>query len=156
MAHIRFWQPSDLPELLRMAALTAWEITPADDRAQTSFAAVMARAQNNLLSQLNSPVGTAIVAEQEGRPVGYLLLGLQVNDRTGEQFGYMADIYLEPAFRGAGLTEAMRLAAEAHYTRLGLQRITNWVHGHNRLGLRASERFGFRPWAVMMSRRLDS
>jgi len=152
LALIRFWQPWDLPHLLRMAAVTAWNITPEDDRQHTTLERVAQAAQMNVLAVLSSPMGTAVVAEEDGRPVGYLLVAIQANDKTGEPQGYMADIYVEPAYRRHGIAKQMHLLAEAYLRQIGIRTITNWVHTHNQNGLAASVRHGFQPWGVMMAK----
>lgn len=152
LARIRFFQPWDLPHLLRMAAVTAWEITPEDDRRHTTRERVAQAAQMNVLAVLNSPLGTAVVAEADGRPVGYLLIAIQANDKTGEPQGYMADIYVEPAYRRHGFARQMHDLAEAYLRRIGIRTATNWVHTHNRDGLAASARHGFQPWGFMMAK----
>lgn len=154
LARIRLWHPADLPHLLRMAAVLAWQITPEDDRQATTPQAVALGARMNLIGVLRSPGGTAIVAEEDGRPVGFLLVALQPNDKTGQPQGYMADIYVEPAYQGRGLARQMHFAAEAYLRQIGIRTITNWVHAHNRQGQAASARHGFETWGVMMAKEL--
>lgn len=154
MARIRLWQASDLPHLLRMAAVMAWQITPEDDRRATTPQAVALSAQMSLIGVLRSPGGTAVVAEAEGRPVGFLLIALQPNEKTGEPQGYMADIYVEPSHQRQGLGRQLHLAAEAYLRQMGIRTATNWVHAHNRQGQAASERHGFEVWGMMMAKEL--
>lgn len=138
-----------------MAAVLAWQITPEDDRRATTPGAVAWGAKMNLLGVLRSPGGTAIVAEEDGRPVGFLLIALQPHDKTGELQGYMADIYVEPAYQGRGLARQMHLAGEAYLRQIGIRTATNWVHAHNRQGQAASARHGFETWGVMMAKELQ-
>jgi ribosomal protein S18 acetylase RimI-like enzyme len=154
MATVRFWQPSDLPYLLHMAAETAWQITPADDRARTHPDLIRRSAQANLMGCLSSPGGTAVVAEENGRPVGYLVVTLQPSDRTGEPTGYLADIYVEPAYRRSGLAKELHGIGEAYLKQLGIRTVTNWVHAGNEKGQKAGEHFGLKPWGVMMAKTL--
>jgi GNAT superfamily N-acetyltransferase len=154
MATVRFWQPADVPYLLHMAAETAWQITPEKDRAYTRPEIVRRAAQANLAGCLSTPGGTVLVAEADGRPVGYLLITIQPNDRTGQLQGYLADIYVEPEYRRAKLGLQLHQMAEAYVHRLGIRTVTNWVHTGNEKGLKAAEHFGMRPWAVMMSKEL--
>lgn len=155
MPTIRFWQPSDLPYLQRMSALTTWNITPPDDKPKTTFETVAQSAVENLHRVLQSPGGTAVVADESGRPVGYLLIGIQYHDRTGEPYGYMADIYVEPEFRRGGLSKGMHRLGEEYLRRLGIRRATNWTHAHNPLGQRASKHHGFELWGMMMVKHLQ-
>lgn len=155
VATIRFWQPRDLPYLLQMAAETAWQITPPADRAATSPEVIRQAAHQNLGGCLSSPGGTAVVAEENGRPVGFLVITLQPNERTGETQGYFADIYVEPAHRRGGVARGMHNLAEAYLQRLGIKSATNWVHAHNEKGQKTGEKFGLRPWGVMMAKTID-
>lgn len=154
MPRLRLWQQSDLPDLVRMAITAAWDITPADDRAHTTFQAVAANAQRNLAAVLRSPSGTAIVAEEGGRPVGFLLVGLQPNDITGQPTGYMADIYVEPEYRRQGIAEQMHDVTEEYLRSIGVRRASNWTHAHNAKGLSSSRRHGFQDWGAMMVKEL--
>ncbi|MDF2627142.1 MAG: putative acetyltransferase [Symbiobacteriaceae bacterium] len=156
MVKVRFWQQSDLPELMRMAGVTAWNITPPDDKPHTRFENVAANAQQNLMRVLSAPYGMAVVAEENGQVVGYLLLAVQQNDKTGEPHGYAADIYVEPGNRRGGASRQLHALGEAYLRHLGLQKLTNWTHAHNPLGQKASEKHGFRLHMLMMSKDLRS
>jgi GNAT superfamily N-acetyltransferase len=156
MPRVRFWQPSDLPYLLSMAALTTWNITPEDDRPHTSFEVVARSAHQNMVGVLQSPYGTAIVAEEGGRPVGYLLIGIQLNGRSREPVGYMADIYVEPAFRRSGLSKHFLAIGEEYLRRIGIRKATNWTHAHNPLGQASSNHQGFKLWGLMLAKDLQA
>lgn len=152
MANVRFWQPRDLPELRWFAALNTWQILPADDRRIASIGAVATSAEENLLRVLDSPGGTAIVAEADGRLVGYILVAMQPDQRTRQWVGYLADIYIEPAFRKTGIASKFHELAEAHLARQGVRQATLWTHAHNPLGQRSAERRGYQIHGLMMSR----
>lgn len=156
MPQFRLWEQSDLPRLAEMAAITAWNITPEDDKPYTSQEHVSASAVQNLYGVLGSPGGTAVVADEGGKPVGYLLIAIQHNDMTGEPMGYMADIYVEPAFRRGGVSKELHRVGEEYLRRLGVRKATNWTHAHNQLGQSATAYHGFRPWGVMMVKELQA
>ncbi len=154
MPQVRFWRQSDLPDLLHMAAITAWEILNQSDKAVARPDVVYANAQRSLMGSLHSPGGTAIVADEGGRPVGYLLITPRPDERTGEMQGYMADIYILPEFRGRGLARELHRLGEDYLRRMGIRQVTNWVHAENPLGKKASDQRGFRLWGVMMEKRI--
>ncbi|HYF94660.1 MAG TPA: GNAT family N-acetyltransferase [Symbiobacteriaceae bacterium] len=156
MLNVRFWQQSDLPELMRMAGITAWNITPPDDKPHTSFEHVAASARENLMRVLSAPYGNAVVAVSGGRPVGYFLVAVQQDEKTGLPYGYAADIYVEPEFRRSGASKLMHGLAEAYLRRLGVRVLTNWTHAHNPLGQKSSEKHGFRIHMLMMSKDLQA
>lgn len=155
MATVRFWQPSDLPYLLQMAAETAWQITPPEDKARSSPELIRQAAHQNLAGCLSSPGGTAVVAEENGRPVGFLVITLQPNERTGEMQGYLADIYVAPSHRRSGVAKELHRLGEGYLQQLGIRSVTNWVHAHNEKGQKAGEYFGLRPWGVMMAKTIE-
>ncbi|MFZ5827736.1 MAG: GNAT family N-acetyltransferase [Bacillota bacterium] len=154
MVQVRFWRQSDLPGLAQMAAITAWEIMNPSDKAVARPEVVAANAHKSLIGCLSSPGGTAVVIDDGGRPVGYLLIGLRPDDRTGEMQGYMADIYIYPPYRGKGLAEELHRLGEDYLRRIGIRKATNWVHAQNPLGKKASMQKGFRLWGLMMEKLL--
>lgn len=155
MPQVRFWQHSDLPGLLQMSAITAWEIMNPTDKAVADPEVVYANAHHNLFGVLSSPGGTAVVADEGGWPVGFLLIGIRPEERTGEPQGYMADIYILPQYRGQGLAQQFHAIGEEYLRRLGIRRATNWVHATNPLGKKASNDKGFRLAGVMMEKILQ-
>lgn len=155
MAEIRFWRPEDLPELRLFAVVNAWQILPPDDRAVASIAAVAEAAEGNLMRVLGSPGSTAVVAVEDGRPVGYLLIGVHPDDKTGEPVGYMADIYVEPQYRKGGLGARFHDAGEAYLRQIGVRRASLWTHAHNQLGQRSAIKQGYRMRGVMLSRTIS-
>lgn len=154
MATIRFWRQTDLPYLLHMAGEASLLITPKEDLARSNPDFIRKAAEFNLMGGLCSPGATALVAEDNGRPVGFLLVTLQPSDMGGELSGYMADIYIDPAYRGSGLGRDLHFAGEAYLKPMGIRSLTNWVHATNEKGQRAAESYGVKPWAVMMSKPL--
>jgi GNAT superfamily N-acetyltransferase len=156
MVQIRFWQASDLPALQEMAVRSTWNITPPDDRQRTTLEIVTHNAHANLVRVLQSPHGTAIVADDRGKAVGNLLIGIQPNDKTGEPQGYLADIYVDPSYRRQGVSKGLHDVGESYLRKLGVRRMTNWTHAHNPLGLGASTHHGFDVTAVMMAKTLLS
>ena len=153
---VRFWEMGDLPWLMQMAAQTDWDIMNPTDKAVARPEVVYANAHRNMIATLSSPGGTAIVAVDGGTPVGFLLIGIRPDERTGEPQGYMADIYLEQPYRGKGLAKLLHELGERYLRGLGIRRITNWVHATNPLGQKASAARGFQTWGVMMEKLLQT
>lgn len=156
MLQVRFWQQQDLPDLMRMAAVTAWNITPPADKPHTTFETVASNARDSLMRALSSPFGNAVVALDKGRPVGYFLVAVQQHDKTGEPYGYAADIYVEPEYRRSGASKLMHALAEEYLRRIGMRVLTNWTHAHNPLGQKASEKHGFKLHMLLMSKDLQA
>lgn len=154
MAQPRFWQMGDLPDLERMMIQLTWGITPAEDRAAVGFEPIARSAVRTLHQMLGAPGGTAVVAEDGGRPVGFLLVSLQQDDRTGQMLGYLADIYIDPAYRGRGLSKPMERMAVEHLRQLGMRHVYVWVHAHNPQGQATARRLGMQPWGVVLAKEL--
>jgi GNAT superfamily N-acetyltransferase len=155
MAEVRFWRQEDLPYLRWFAAVNAWQILPPDDRALASIGHVAMAAETNLFEVLRSPGGTALVAEADGRPVGYLLIGINVDPKTGQRSGYMADIYIDPAYRSQGIASRFHQMSEQYLTDMGIRKATLWTHAHNPLGQKSAERQGYRLWGMVMAKILQ-
>lgn len=154
MAQVRFWREDDLPHLGYFAAINTWRILPADDQAVSSMATIAASAEQNVHAVLSSPGGTALVAEENGQPVGYMLIGIRPAERTGEPSGYMADVYIEPEYRSQGIAGQFHKLGEAYLTSLGIRRATLWTHAHNPLGQKSAERQGYRTYGAMYAKKL--
>lgn len=154
MIEVRHWVQSDLPHLQRMAVILTLGITPADDLKASNPETIAVAAVTNLHSVLGSPGGTAIVGAVGGRPIGFLLIGIQTDERTGQPKGYLADIFVEPEYRGTGLSARLREAGEQYLRWLGVRRASVWVHAHNPKGRKAAASFGMQPRAVVLSKRL--
>lgn len=154
MVQLRFWQPGDLPDLQRMMVQLTWGITPPEDQAAVGIEPIARSALRTLHQMLGAPGGTAVVAEEGGRPVGFLLVSLQQDDRTGRPLGYLADIYIEPTHRGRGLTKPMERMAADHLRRMGMRQAYAWVHAHNQQGQSAARRLGLEPWGVVLAKEL--
>jgi ribosomal protein S18 acetylase RimI-like enzyme len=152
---VRFWQQSDLPGLLEMSAITAWEIMNPSDKAVARPEVVFANAQRSLVQCLSSPGGTAVVADEGGLPVGYMLIVLRPDEKTGEMQGYLADIYIKPQYRRQGLAKELHRVGEDYLRQLGIRKATNWVHATNPLGKKSSQEKGFRLWGVMLEKVLQ-
>lgn len=155
MARVRLWQSPDLPYLQRMAILMTWHVTPADDKAATTPEVIAHNALLNLDRVLGTPGGTAVVAEEGGRPVGFLLIGIQPHERTGEPQGYMADIFVEPEHRGQGIPRELQTMGEAYMRQLGLRRSLYWIHTDNRQGQRAAFDHGAKVRGLVITKTLN-
>jgi len=151
---IRLWRPEDLPKLREFAVTNAWELLSPDDRAHTTPEIVKLAAEHNVDGILGMPGGTAFVADYQGRPVGYCLVSIQQDEKTGEPSGYLADCYIEPAFRKKGIAPAFHRVAQEYLQRLGIRKSRLWVHAHNETSYKSVTRAGFTVQGVMMAKEL--
>jgi len=155
MARVRLWQQPDLPHLGRMAILMTFHVTPTDDKAATTPEVMAYNALANLVRVLSTPGGTAVVAEEGGRPVGFLLIGIQPHERTGDPQGYMADIYVDPEHRGKGIPRELQNLGEEYMRGLGLKRSLYWIHAGNQNGQRAALDHGAKVRGLVVAKTLQ-
>lgn len=151
---IRLWRREDLPKLREFAVTNAMELLSPDDRAHTTPEIVKMAAEHNVTGILSMPGGTAFVADYQGRPVGYCLVSIQQDEKTGESSGYLADCYIEPAFRRTGIAPAFHKVAQAYLNQLGIRKSRLWVHAHNGTSYKSVQRAGFTVKGVMMAKEL--
>lgn len=154
MVDVRLFKPSDMPALLQGVAAHTWDILAPEERSGTSPDIVAEGAQANLMAVLQSPGGTAVVADDGGRIVGYLLIGVGPDGVTGEMFGYLADIYLDPAYRGRGIARRMHEIGEGYLVQLGVRKAKLWTHAHNPQGQASAQRNGYKPYGIAMLKEL--
>lgn len=113
---------------------------------------------DRLLEELAAKAGGAFVAEHAGRFAGVVAGFIEAYDvllETSDSclYGYCSDLYVEPAFCGAGLAQMLlevlerHLAAQAPIARLRVN-----VLAVNRVACRGYERAGFVPYEVMYER----
>lgn len=154
MIDVRLYKPSDVPALLAGVAEHTWDILAPEERSGTSPDLVREGAQSNLMAVLQSPGGTAVVADDAGRIVGYLLIGVGPDAVTGEMFGYLADIYLDPQYRGRGIARRVHDIGEAYLVQLGVRKAKLWTHAHNPEGQASAQRNGYKPYGIAMIKEL--
>jgi ribosomal protein S18 acetylase RimI-like enzyme len=84
----------------------------------------------------------ALVAEEDGRPIGFALAR-----RRDERVGYLGSVYVRPAFRRNGVARELMAAASAA---LGTEVLSLLVHVGNEEARTAYRRLGFRDEAVRL------
>ncbi len=96
------------------------------------------------------PNSEILVAEQDGRPVGTVMVG-----EDGHR-GWVYYLAVDPAARGAGLGRALMAAAEAWVAARGIRKLELMVRRENRAVLGFYEGLGYREEpVVVLSRWLD-
>lgn len=124
------------PWLLARSAATGWaQLTPLQQGAATP-AGIAARAEQMLSQALAQPGGAAVVAREQGIPAGYLVAAGVPDELTGVPTGLFLDIWMEPQWRGKGVSSLLTAAGEAHCRALGLRLVRRIVAAHNAPSLR--------------------
>ena len=102
--------------------------------------------------------GTMLIAEHEGKPVGWAF----AHDQLGELFvveperqhGYLAELYVVPEVRGKGIGRALIEGCEAWARRRGHKLLTVGVLAKNPSAVRAYEGAGYAPYWITLRRYL--
>jgi GNAT superfamily N-acetyltransferase len=103
------------------------------------------------LDWLTEPDAFVMIAEEEGRAIGYALVDYrELDDQrvTGPRFGVLESLAVEPGRRGEGIGRALMRAVYVELRRLGVTELEIGVVFGNEDARRFYEREGFRPWAV--------
>ena len=109
-----------------------------------------------LASQLSNNDSILLVAEQEGRVVGYIWAGLEPRSwkELREACGFIDDVVVEAGQRRSGIASALVEAAAAWLKERGAPRVLLWSAEPNEAAQRLFERLGFRRTMVEMTREL--
>jgi len=107
-----------------------------------------------LVSQVSEAECVVLVAERAGRVIGYAFAGLEPMSWKDLRAacGYLHDVFVDPAERGAGAGERLVRAALAWLESRGAPRVVLMSASRNEGAQRLFERLGFRRTMVEMTR----
>jgi ribosomal protein S18 acetylase RimI-like enzyme len=107
-----------------------------------------------LVSQIGEPECVVLVAERGGAVIGYAFAGLEPMSWKDLRAacGYLHDVYVDPAARGAGAGEKLVRAAIERLEALGAPRVVLMSAARNEPAQRLFERLGFRRTMIEMTR----
>jgi GNAT superfamily N-acetyltransferase len=155
---IRRAEAADRPTLLgHVRALNIYEDAIAGDRAtaETDAAATLTEA----LRRVADSGGIALVAEAEGEVRGHLFLTIETAPPyirpDLRRLAYVADAFVQEAWRGRGAFRAMLNEAETHSRQAGCRRLMIGVLAGNAVADRVYRRAGFRDYAIEMVREIQ-
>jgi len=155
---IRPATPADMPAIGRLGALLVREHHDFDPQ---RFIAAMPGVEKGygsyLGSQLSEPNVVILVAEREGKVIGYSYSGIEGTDYMALRgpAGAMYDIVVDPEYRQQGvgrmLVDATLDALKSH----GVPRVVLSTAEKNTSAQRLFDRAGFRRTMIEMTRELD-
>lgn len=128
--------PQEWQWLVARSIATGWEQLVAQQREQVTPEGFAERVRAMLGRAIAQPGGGALVAREQGTPIGYLVAGVGEDELTGARFGIFGDIFVEPAWRGRGVSSQLTAAGEARLRSLGLQLVRRTVAAQNGPSLR--------------------
>jgi GNAT superfamily N-acetyltransferase len=107
-----------------------------------------------LVSQISEAECVVLVAERAGRVIGYAFAGLEPMSWKDLRAacGYLHDVFVDPAERGAGAGARLVRAALAWLEARGAPRVVLMSASRNEGAQRLFERLGFRRTMVEMTR----
>lgn len=128
--------PQETPWLMDRSVATGWAQLVPQQQAQTTPAVVAAQVQGMLQHSLSQPGSAVLVARENGMPVGYLVVTVVPDELTRMPTGLFIDIWVEPAWRGKGISSQLTAAGESHLKRLGVKAVRRMIAAHNAPSLR--------------------
>ena len=107
-------------------------------------------------SQLRDDEAVVLVADRAGAVVGYIYAGLEPHSwkELRDAAGFIHDIVVDEASRGAGVGSALIEAASAWLKAHGAPRVILWTAERNHAAQRLFEQAGFRRTMIEMTREL--
>ncbi len=149
---------ADRPVLLdHTIALNRFEQAFSQDRALDEASAVAAL---DHFARRVGDTGLILVAEAAGRAVGHLVLTIDAAPpylaSAYRHEAWVADAFVQEAWRGQGAFRAMLAVAEAHAVKAGCRRLHIGVLAGNDRAERTYRRAGFRTYAVELVRDLPA
>jgi GNAT superfamily N-acetyltransferase len=147
---IRERRDDDRPYCMRFIdALQALEQALSNDRRLDDR--VGSEYHDILIERARTKNGKVYVAEAEGRPIGWTVAYLNEHeifvDEKLRTFGYISELYVEPAWHGSGAGQALLAAAEAHLRTTGVKYALIGVLDGNSRAEAAYKKAGFSHYA---------
>ena len=112
-----------------------------------------------LKTKVASSNGSLLVAELDGAFAGYAACWIQHDNNVAEtddsnRYGYVADTYIVPDFRGQGLAASLLEAAERLLRQRNVSRMRITSLADNQSALRAYIKSGFSQYEIVMEKRV--
>ena len=151
--------PQDRPVLVRfMAALQEVERklepnrAPGDEIADSHLAALETWSAER-------PGGAIMVAEENGRLLGFLVSGIETEAGTylppaTRSYGWISDLWVEPDARGLGTGRALIAEAEERLRAAGLTRVGLAAVVGNTGAAALYEHLGYAPYEITLAKAL--
>jgi ribosomal protein S18 acetylase RimI-like enzyme len=155
---IRPATPADMPAVGRLGALLVRTHHDFDPKRFIAATQQTEHAYGSFLgTQLEDPDVIVLVADRDGKVVGYTYAGVEGNDYMSLRgpAGVLYDILVDPAHRRHGVGRMLLDATIAALKNRGAPRVVLSTAEKNESAQRLFARAGFRPTMIEMTRELD-
>ena len=113
-----------------------------------------------LLSEVERTAGAVFVAEDDGRVVGYACVrGLVTPDDPDERpdpYSFMAELFVQPGYRGRGIGRRLVEQAERHAAGCGAYKMELKALAQNESAVHFYESLGYAPRMVIMRKHIGT
>ncbi len=103
-----------------------------------------------LMKAVADKQGRVLVAEQDGRAIGWAIILVEENPlfviEAERRFGYIGELFVEAAARGAGVGQALMAACEDDARRKGLGQVMVGVLTQSKRTAEIYARAGYQPY----------
>lgn len=151
---VRPVRPEEIPSFIAISRETGWSQLSPRERERLNPELFLVSVTNMFREALARPGGSVLVAEEGGKPIGYILYSLQPSGITGQLEGFFFDQYVDPAHRHRGVAQELNARAMEHCRQLGATGVTLLIAPHNQASQKAAGRSGFHVERLVFGRAL--
>jgi GNAT superfamily N-acetyltransferase len=108
-----------------------------------TFATVQEASIEQLQEVLGSGTGNAVIAEENGRPVGFALGAVAPDTTTGEQNGLLLSLWVDAAHRRRGVARGLLGVAEALFGCCRVRKAKLWTPLQQQAVVNLGQRCGY-------------
>jgi len=157
---IRDATPDDRPAVERLVAALQDDGRRYDPALATGDHVTEGGAVNFVYAYATEDQGLALVAERDGKVVGYVGCGLDVDDGLWTDPAYarsveLQEMFVEPEARRLGIGRQLVAAVEAHARKLGVPRVLVTANASNPESCGLYRAAGFHDHKIIFEKRLD-
>lgn len=149
MVGFRTWQTGDLTWLTQAATAANWEGLTPEEQAMVGPDFVQRGAAEQLREVLGSGMGNAVIAERDGRPIGFVLGVVGPDTSTGEPNGLLLSLWVDPAHRRQGVARGLLQVMEALLGCCNVRKVKLWTPLSNEAYLRLGQTTGYVPEGII-------
>lgn len=125
------------------ATVASWEGLTPEEQAEANPTFLQQSAAEQMRDALGSGMGNAVIAESDGRPIGYSLGVAGPDPSTGELNGLLLSLWVDPARRRQGVGKSLLGVTEALFSCCDVKKVKLWTPLSNEAYIRLGETNGY-------------